>query len=114
MILLVNFERPTTCRYDMPHVVAYVVAYVVLVLVFVPALSGCLALHALGGQEQTSRTKEPVPIREAAFASLKAPLRPVPAPVDPTDASEGREASGQRTFLRYGSRKTTARQARSW
>ena len=26
-----NFERPTTCRYDMPHVVAYVVAYVVLV-----------------------------------------------------------------------------------
>jgi hypothetical protein len=65
-------------------------------------------------QEQTSRTKEPVPIREAAFASLKAPLRPVPAPVDPTDESEGREASGQRTFLRYGGRKTTARQARSW
>ena len=25
MILLMNFERPTTCRYDMPHVVAYVV-----------------------------------------------------------------------------------------
>jgi len=31
MILLMNFEQPTTCRYDMPHVVAYVVAYVVLV-----------------------------------------------------------------------------------
>jgi hypothetical protein len=27
------------------------------------------------------------PIREAAFASLKAPLRPVRAPADPTDAS---------------------------
>ena len=26
MILLINFERPTTCRYDMPHVVVYVVA----------------------------------------------------------------------------------------
>jgi hypothetical protein len=26
MSLLMNFERPTTCRYDMPHVVAYVVA----------------------------------------------------------------------------------------
>jgi hypothetical protein len=36
-----------------------------------------------------------VPIREAALASLKAPLRPVPAPVDPTDASEEREASGR-------------------
>jgi hypothetical protein len=34
-------------------------------------------------------------IREAAFASLKAPLRPVPAQVDPTDASEEREASGR-------------------
>ena len=32
------------------------------------------------------------PIREAAFASLKAPLRPVPVPVDPTDGSEEREA----------------------
>jgi hypothetical protein len=40
-------------------------------------------------------TKEPPPIREAAFASLKAPLLPVPAPVDPTDASEEREVSGR-------------------
>jgi hypothetical protein len=32
-------------------------------------------------------------IREAAFASLKARLRPVPAPVGPTDASEEREGS---------------------
>jgi hypothetical protein len=32
---------------------------------------------------------------EAAFASLKAPLLPVPAPVDPTDASEEREAWGR-------------------
>jgi len=32
-----------------------------------------------------SETKKPPPIREAAFASLKAPPRPVPAPVDPTD-----------------------------
>jgi hypothetical protein len=37
----------------------------------------------------STQTKEPPPIREAAFASLKAPLRPVRAPVDPTDASEG-------------------------
>jgi hypothetical protein len=41
------------------------------------------------------RTKEPPPIREAALASLKVPPRPVPAPVDPTDASEEREASGR-------------------
>jgi hypothetical protein len=34
-------------------------------------------------------------IREAAFASLKALLRPVPAQVDPTDGSEEREASAQ-------------------
>ena len=58
-------------------------------------------------------TKEPPPIREAAFASLKAPLRPVRAPVDPTDASEGREASGRRRTLQYDSRKTIARLARS-
>ena len=58
-------------------------------------------------------TKEPPPIREAAFASLKAPLRPVRAPVDPTDASEGREASGRRRTLPYDSRKTNARPARS-
>jgi len=58
-------------------------------------------------------TKEQSPIREAAFASLKAPLRPVRAPVGPTDASEGREASGRRRTLQYDSRKTNARPARS-
>ena len=42
-----------------------------------------------------SETKNPPPICEAAFASLQAPLRPVPAPVDPTDASGEREASGR-------------------
>jgi len=31
---------------------------------------------------------KPPPIREAAFASLTAQLRPVPAPVDPTNARE--------------------------
>ncbi len=41
------------------------------------------------------RTKEPPLIREEAFASLKAPLQPVRAPVDPTDASKEREASGR-------------------
>ena len=45
--------------------------------------------------QDIGRTKELPPIREAAFASLKAPLRPVPAPVDPTDASEERAASGR-------------------
>jgi hypothetical protein len=34
-------------------------------------------------------------IRGAAFASLKAPLRPVRAPVGPTDVSEEPEASGR-------------------
>ncbi|MGA9138180.1 MAG: hypothetical protein WBZ39_09630 [Methylovirgula sp.] len=53
------------------------------------------------------------PIREAAFASLKAPLRLAPAPVDPTDASEEREASGRRRIALYDSRKTTARPARN-
>ena len=43
------------------------------------------------------------PIREAAFASLKGPLRPVPVPVDPTDGSEEREASDRRRILQYGS-----------
>jgi len=57
--------------------------------------------------------KKPPPIREAAFASLMAPLRPVPALVDPTDASGEREASGRRRILRYDNRKTTARPARS-
>jgi hypothetical protein len=52
-------------------------------------------------------------IREAAFASLKAPLHPVPAPVDPTDASQEPQASGRRRILGYGSRKTNARLARS-
>ena len=41
------------------------------------------------------RTKELPPIRAAAFASLKALLRPVQGPVDPTDDSEEREASGR-------------------
>jgi len=53
------------------------------------------------------------PIREAAFASLMAPLRPVPALVDPTDASGEREASGRRRILQYDNRKTTARPAQS-
>src|SRR5215469_7731782 len=42
-----------------------------------------------------SRPNQQPPIREAAFASLKAPLRPVPVQVDPTDASEERQASGR-------------------
>jgi len=41
------------------------------------------------------RTKELPPIHAAAFASLKALLRPVQGPVDPTDDSEEREASGR-------------------
>ena len=47
VILLMNFERPTECRYDMRHVVAYVVADVVLM----SALVGCrhAALQALVG-----------------------------------------------------------------
>jgi hypothetical protein len=35
------------------------------------------------------------PIREAAFANLKAPLPPVRAPIGPTDASEERKAAGR-------------------
>jgi len=54
------------------------------------------------------------PIRELAFASLKAPLRPARASVDPMDAREEREASGRRRILLYDSRKTSARLARSW
>ena len=38
---------------------------------------------------------EPLPIREAAFANLKAPLRPVRAPIDPTGASAERKALGR-------------------
>jgi hypothetical protein len=45
--------------------------------------------------QDCGRTKELPPIREAAFASLKAPLRPVQGPVDPTDDSEEHEASGR-------------------
>ncbi len=53
------------------------------------------------------------PIREAAFPSLAAPLRLVPAPVDPTDGIGEREASGQRRILQCGNRKTNVRPARS-
>jgi hypothetical protein len=35
------------------------------------------------------RIKEALAIREAAFASLKAPTGPAPAAVDPADANEG-------------------------
>jgi hypothetical protein len=45
--------------------------------------------------QDIGRTKELPPIREAAFASLKALLRPVQGPVDPTDDSEEHEASGR-------------------
>jgi hypothetical protein len=45
--------------------------------------------------QDIGRTKELPPIREAAFASLKAPLRPVQGPVDPTDDSKEHEASGR-------------------
>jgi hypothetical protein len=61
----------------------------------------------------TSETQKPPPISELAFASLKAPLRPARAPVDPTDASEEREASGRRRIALYDSHKTTARPARN-
>jgi hypothetical protein len=54
-------------------------------------------------------TKETPPIRGSAFASLKAPSRPVRAKVDPTDESEEREASGRRRIPPCDSRKTTAR-----
>ena len=48
LTFLMNFERPTECRYDMPHVVAYVVAYVVLIRVLMSAFAGCRhsAVHA--------------------------------------------------------------------
>jgi hypothetical protein len=62
---------------------------------------------------RTASGQRAAPIREAAFASLKAPLRPGRAPVVPTDASEEREASGRQKSLPYGSRRTTARPARS-
>jgi hypothetical protein len=57
--------------------------------------------------------KQPTSIREAAFASLKAPLRPVRALVDPAGAREGLAVSGRRRTLRYDSHKTIARSARS-
>ena len=65
------------------------------------------------GNRMVRRIAALAPIREAAFASLKGPLRPVPVPVDPTDGSEEREASDRRRILQYGSRKTNARLARS-
>ena len=55
----------------------------------------------------------PHPIREAAFSSLKAPVRLVLALADPADVSEERGASGRRRIPLYDSRKTTARLARS-
>ncbi len=42
-----------------------------------------------------SQTKKSPTTREAALASLTAPLRPVPVLVDPTDASEEHEVSGR-------------------
>src|SRR3984885_9094866 len=60
------------------------------------------------------RTKAPSLIREAAFASLQAPVRLVRAPVDPTDAREERQASDRRRIPLYDSRKTNARPARNW
>src|SRR5262249_31625545 len=63
---------------------------------------------------RTAPTKSPEhPIRESAFANLQAPPRRARAPVDPTDASEEREASGRRRIALYDSRKTTARPARN-
>ena len=67
------------------------------------------ATQSNGAADRRARS----PICEAAFANLKAPLRPVPVPADPTDASEEREASGRRRILLCDSRKTTARPARS-
>jgi hypothetical protein len=66
MILLMNFERPTTCQYDMPHVVAYVV----LVRVSMSAFAGCRhsAVHALVGSGQI-RTHA---VQRAAIGSLLA------------------------------------------
>jgi hypothetical protein len=57
--------------------------------------------------------KTPPPIREAMFASLRAPLRRVLAPVDRADANEEREASDRRRAPLCDSRKTSARPARS-
>jgi len=71
------------------------------------------AINVRFGSVADTTDKESPPIREAAFASLKVPLRSVPAPVDPTDASEEREASGRRKTLEYDSRKTTARPVRN-
>jgi hypothetical protein len=59
------------------------------------------------------RPRRAPPIREAAFASLKVPLHPVPVSVDPTGGSEAWEASGRRKILQCDSRKTNARPARS-
>ena len=71
------------------------------------ARGGCEAIEWRG------RSQRARPIREAASASLRAPLRPVPVPVDPADASEEPEASARRRILQYDNRKTNARPARS-
>jgi hypothetical protein len=50
---------------------------------------------AVGLVTPRSETEEPLPIRAAALSSLKAPPRPVRAPVDPAGESEVREVSGR-------------------
>jgi hypothetical protein len=70
-------------------------------------------LSALGCPLCAKSARRAPPIREAAFASLKAPLRPVPVPVDPMDGNEEREASGRRRILQCDNRKTNARPAQS-
>ena len=72
--------------------------------------AACDGCHAIEWRCGSPRAR---PICEAALANLKAPLRPVPVPADPTDVSEEREASGPRRILLYGNRRTTARPARS-
>src|SRR5665213_1667197 len=57
---------------------------------FVPMPLVAVARQSNGAADRGAR-----PIREAAFASLKAPPRPVPAPVDPADGSEEWEASAR-------------------
>jgi hypothetical protein len=52
-------------------------------------------------------------ICEAAFASLKVPLRPVRVSVGLMDGNEVREDLGRRRIFLYDSRKTTAHRARS-
>ena len=71
------------------------------------APDGCEAVEWRG------RSRRARPIREAAFASLKAPLLPVPARVDLMDAREEDEALGRRRIPQCGSRKTSTCPARS-